>query len=110
MPNYSLLVLSNPVPGREDDFNRWYTHVHLDDVRSIEGFTGARRYRILNDDGIVAHYSYLAVYDLETNDVSATMNELRRRGQSGEMLISDALDRNVVTYLCEPILGEGDAI
>jgi hypothetical protein len=35
------LVFSNPVEGREDEYNAWYDEVHLPDVQRIPGVVGA---------------------------------------------------------------------
>ena len=33
-----MIVLSNPVGDRDDEYNRWYDDVHLPDVLSVPGF------------------------------------------------------------------------
>src|ERR1700730_8074803 len=51
---YYLLVFSNPVAGREDEYNKWYDGRHLADGSSIPGFVGGQRYVVnvgqLRDD------------------------------------------------------------
>ena len=59
-----MLVLTNAVPGADDEFNAWYDDTHLVDVLEHGPFTGARRFR-LSDDTADAPYRYLAVYDIE---------------------------------------------
>src|SRR3546814_7682746 len=46
MKEYVYVVRSNPVTGREDEYNRWYSERHLADVMAVPGFVSARRYRI----------------------------------------------------------------
>ena len=48
MPRYNLIVLTNPVDGREDEYNDWYTNVHLDDVLKVPGVVAAQRFRRSN--------------------------------------------------------------
>ena len=61
-----MLVLTNAVPGTDDDFNAWYDERHLTDVLEHGPFTGARRFRLADDQaGTDAPYRYLAVYDIE---------------------------------------------
>ena len=52
MPRYNLIVLTNPVDGREDEYNDWYTNVHLDDVLKIPGVVGAQRFRRTSNSAI----------------------------------------------------------
>ena len=41
MATFLVAVLSNPAEGREDEFNEWYEHTHLDEVLSSAGFRSA---------------------------------------------------------------------
>jgi len=36
-----LIVLTNPVEGKEDSFNDWYTNQNLHDVLKIDAFISA---------------------------------------------------------------------
>jgi hypothetical protein len=40
------LVFSNPVHGKEDEFNAWYDDVHVPEVLRTEGYVSATRYKI----------------------------------------------------------------
>jgi hypothetical protein len=74
MARYSFFVYSNCTdPAREEEFNRWYTHVHLPDLSAAKGFVGARRY-VNADPG--ARSKYLAVYEFETDDIDASIKSL----------------------------------
>jgi hypothetical protein len=59
-----LIVRSNVVPAREDEYNRWYNEVHLRDMLAVPGVLTARRYVSLLDEP-----KYAAVYELESEDV-----------------------------------------
>ena len=39
-----LIVMSDAVEGRDDEYNDWYDRVHLADVLALPGFVAARRY------------------------------------------------------------------
>lgn len=41
---YYLLVFSNPIAGRDDEYNKWYDGRHLTDVTSVPGFVSGQRY------------------------------------------------------------------
>ena len=46
MGNYTLVVYTSPVEGREDDYNEWYDNQHLGDVIAAAGFDRAERLRL----------------------------------------------------------------
>ena len=41
---YAMLVLANPVPGLEQEFNDWYTNTHMGDLVQLPGWTGAQAF------------------------------------------------------------------
>jgi hypothetical protein len=74
MAKYSFLVFSNCTdPAREQEFNRWYTHMHLPDLSAAKGFVSARRY--VNADPN-ARSKYLAAYEFDTDDIDASIKSL----------------------------------
>ena len=106
MPRYSLIVMTNPVPGREAEYNDWYTNVHLPDVLRIPGVVSAQRFsksEIQRDAG--PHpWDYLAIYECETDDPTTIVAELKARSGTAAMPISNSLgkgDRLVCFF--EPI-------
>ena len=42
---YVYLVMSDPLPGREFDFNDGYQNMHMGDLVQLPGWTGAQRFR-----------------------------------------------------------------
>ncbi len=87
-----LIVHSRPVEvSREDEFNKWYDEVHIPDVTSVSGVVSGRRFRKAGgaDDG---GYPYLAIYELDTEDVDATMKELMDRTGDGTFVMSEAFE------------------
>ena len=99
MTQTQFLVFTSPVSGREDEYNDWYDNTHLREVTAIPGITGAKRFELvpgpLSTDPPT--HRYLAIYDFEgePEDIAA---EFTRRGDSGEMFISESLDlTNVIT-------------
>ena len=68
-----MLVLANPVPGLEQEFNDWYTNTHMGDLVQLPGWTGAQRFRIVSSlnrrptkEGY--RHGYLIVWDQEGAD------------------------------------------
>ena len=49
--NQLFLVFSNPVAGRDDEYNTWYDEVHLGDVRRVPGVVDAKRYELVPTGG-----------------------------------------------------------
>jgi hypothetical protein len=46
---YAYLVMSDPLPGREFDFNDGYQNMHMGDLVQLPGWTGAQRFRLVPD-------------------------------------------------------------
>jgi len=104
MRRYKYLVYTNARDGRDDDFNAWYDDVHLGEVVAVPGFTGAERYAARPQPGEDApSHKYLAIYDMETDDVAATLAGLLKRGTSGGFKMTDALADGARTVLYEVI-------
>nr|MDT0664401.1 DUF4286 family protein [Micromonospora sp. DSM 115978] len=105
MPKGILLVQSRPVsPDREDEYNSWYDDAHIPDILKIPGFVSARRYRVRDAGHVTAGPSipaYLAIYEIEADDVAAPLNELAERSATGRVRRSNSVEidpRPVVTF------------
>jgi hypothetical protein len=46
---YAYLVMSDPFPGREFEFNDFYQNVHMGDLVQLPGWMGAQRFRLVPD-------------------------------------------------------------
>jgi len=90
MGQYQFLVISNPVAGREAEYNEWYDRQHLHDVLQVSGFVAAQRFRVTGDSTLSGRY--VAIYELESDDPAATLAELNSRAGQASMPISSALD------------------
>ena len=92
MPRYKMLVLSRPVEGREDDYNDWYQNTHLDQIVSLPGFVSAQRFKIaVNMRGAEA-WPYMAIYEIEADDVQAAYRAMESAAVNGTIVRSDAMD------------------
>src|SRR5262245_18681552 len=49
LERYAYLVMSDPFPGREFDFNDGYQNMHMGDLVQLPGWTGAQRFRLVPD-------------------------------------------------------------
>jgi hypothetical protein len=96
--NDLLLVFSNPVAGRDDEYNTWYDEVHLGDVQRIPGVTGATRYELDPAgaaEGSAPAHRYLAVYELG-GDGADVLAELMKRAGGPELQLSESLDLSTI--------------
>ncbi|MGE0387481.1 MAG: hypothetical protein AB7Q97_22355 [Gammaproteobacteria bacterium] len=101
MANYVLVVMTNPTPGNDAEYNRWYDEVHLPDVCNVPGFNSARRFRLADGEGA---FKYLAVYEVQTGDIKACLADLGSRAGTDRMTMSPALDmQNISMQVFEQI-------
>ena len=104
MARHLMVVLTNPVEGREDEYNDWYTNRHLSDVLSVPGYVAAQRFK-LSEARMMGDtpYGYMTIYEIDAEDPRAAVEALGRAAKNG-MLISDALDtKNAVSWVFSPI-------
>ena len=90
MAEHVLVVYTNPVPGKEDEYNDWYNNVHLGEVLRTPGMIGARRFKLVEGagSGDEPQHGYLAIYELESENVKATLKQMLGM----PMNLSDAID------------------
>lgn len=108
MPKGMLLVQSRPAdPAREDEFNDWYTNTHIPEVCAVPGIVAARRYKVHDPGGVGTEAGpvYVAVYELDSDDLEAPMRELAARSSDGRVRMSELLqmDPLPVVTICELI-------
>ena len=89
MARYVFVVQTDPVEGRDREYNQWYDEIHLKDVCAFPGFVGARRFRIVEGE---AKTRYLAIYELETDDPQRDIAALTAAAGTDRMRMSEALD------------------
>jgi hypothetical protein len=94
MARHTFVVFSNPTEGREDEYNDWYDNTHLSDVLKVEGFVAAQRFKLAETDPPQGFpHRYLALYEVESDDLGKVAQALSESGGSGAMFISESLDR-----------------
>jgi hypothetical protein len=111
MAKYTFVVLTNPTSGKEGEYNRWYNEQHIPDVLNVPGIVAAQRFRLADTQmGDKNPHKYLALYEIETDDLAKTLNELKVRGGTPEMVMSDAIDlKNVGAFIFEPVAAKVQA-
>jgi hypothetical protein len=89
---YTAVVLTNAKPGRDAEFNEWYTNRHVHDVVKIPGFVAAQRFQWAETPGVTPpKFKYYAAYELDTEDLGATIAELFKRNGTPLLPSSDAM-------------------
>ena len=107
MRRFKMLVFSQPFPGREDEFDEWYTGRHLDDICALTGFTSAQRFTVHSVAMGTALNKYLAIYDVETDDPDWVIENMFAHRDTPAMPISPAFDLDATTVmLYEELTGQ----
>ncbi|AXQ30688.1 hypothetical protein D0B54_19255 [Solimonas sp. K1W22B-7] len=86
-----MVVMSNPVEGREAEYNDWYQNVHLAEVVALPGFRSAQRFRLARSLTERETWPYAAIYEIETEDIDAVLQQLRDAAGSGGLTMSESL-------------------
>lgn len=106
MAKYVFVVMTNAVEGQEDEFNAWYDNQHIGDVLKVEGFKAAQRFRLApaEADNPKAVHRYLAIYEVETDDLAKTQAALGAAIGTPAMPLTGALEvRKTFSVYYEPI-------
>lgn len=106
MGKFKLVVFTDPVPGREDEYNTWYNEQHLKDVVAVPGIVSAQRFRLRQTISGNLPNRHLAIYEIEAENPETVMEEIFKVSGSDAMVISTALDdteQNVAIF--EPCSG-----
>jgi hypothetical protein len=79
MPKAVVLVFTDCTdPARESEFNQWYDNTHVPDILETAGFVGCTRYELMGKPG-PGQGKYLAMYDVESDDLPSAMAALQQR-------------------------------
>ncbi len=109
MSSHVLVVLSNATEGNDEAFNKWYTNTHLPDVLKVKGFIGAQRFALSNVQmgGATGQpYRYLALYDVEIDDLAVAAEALGNAASTSGMYIDPSLDMTrTVAWFYTPVTG-----
>jgi len=73
------IVLSNcGDPKREEEFNRWYSYIHVPDLAPARGIVRATRWRNLEPEK--GPSTYAALYEFKHDDLVAALVDFQRLG------------------------------
>jgi hypothetical protein len=94
---YSMLVFANPIPGRETEFNDWYTNTHMGDLVQLQGWMGAQRFRIVTNvqprlSAAGYGHGYLIIWDLEDTDANLALARMTAAISGGKSRLGAAFN------------------
>ena len=92
MAKYVMVVQSKAVEGRDDDYNEWYDTAHLADICALPGVKSGRRFDFDSAMMGAPGQPYLALYEIEIDDISTVVAEMGKRSMDGTMRMTDSLD------------------
>ncbi len=99
MRRFKMLVFSEPFPGREAEFNEWYTSRHLGDICALPGFTTAQRFTLHSVSMGTALNKHLAIYDVETDDPEGVIANMFAMKDTAAMPIDPAFNLDATTVM-----------
>jgi hypothetical protein len=100
---YKLVVFTNAVEGKDEEFNDWYQNTHLQQVVSIKTFVQAQRFRFHTNivPGGANSSRYMAIYDIETDDIGAALAAMNDLAASGRMPLPDSMGQPIIGAVYE---------
>jgi hypothetical protein len=91
--HYRLIVLSNPSPDSERQYNDWYDHQHVPDVLRVPGFKAGQRLKLIGHSPTAPDLPQYAVnFEFDSADLQATIAEVKQRLKSGVTRSSPSFD------------------
>ena len=101
-----FLVLTNPIEGEDEAFNKWYDTQHVAEVLDVPGVIAAQRYdlsevTVPEDEDLPAQlppptHRYLVVYELD-REPDQVMAEFLKRVMAGQLSLGETLDLGTIS-------------
>ncbi|NYI23552.1 hypothetical protein EWH08_13015 [Sphingobium indicum] len=97
MPRYIAVALTNPVEGKEAEFNHWYDTIAIPSYRKIPGLVPLGRFRHHSrgdDSDMPTYWKYASFYEIETDDFDGFVATVKKTLDNiPEYHLSEFLDR-----------------
>lgn len=87
MAKHVVVVLSEPVEGREAAFNDWYENTHIGEVLQSTGWETGQRFVLTAEKGEKCPLRHLALYEVEAEsgeDVVAKLDATRSQREQSD--------------------------
>jgi len=89
---YTLIVYTSPVDGREDEYNAWYDDIHLPEFAALPGVIAGRRFKVVGG----RTPQYVVIYDLSAHP-DKVLAAMDAGVKDGTVRMSDAIDMSSVS-------------
>jgi len=96
MARFHYTILSQAVPGREDEFVAWYRDRHLADVCKMPGVISGKLFRMDFQrvyDLDAPQWTLMTIYELEGDDPETIINSIKAASGSENMPSTEALSK-----------------
>jgi hypothetical protein len=104
MPKMVMVVMSEPTSAEEEAaYNAWYDDVHLPEMTQVPGVDSARRFKVSGDANLGDGRRYLAIYELDTEDLAAVQADIGARMQDGRINMSPLMREDMAAGVFEAI-------
>lgn len=104
-----LVVYQNPVPGRQEPYDDWYTHIHIRDAMRLEGAIATQRFVVADDQPVlggkrvVPGYWAHTVYEWESA-AKSVQGHAARAGTPLMEITRDGSFSGLRDYFYRPVL------
>jgi hypothetical protein len=95
VPKAILVVHTEPATPEDDAaYNKWYDGTHVPDIVALPGFVAATRYKVsptqMGGATPDVPAAYVAVYEIDADDLDATLQGIAAGAASGAVRMGDA--------------------
>lgn len=92
-----LIAYSSPSSSADEGaFNDWYENTHVGQVRAaVPGITVVSRYRVFDPASASGVSRYVAIYEIDSDDVAAAAAALGAAGATGKFDATTTMDVDV---------------
>ncbi|HMH92155.1 MAG TPA: hypothetical protein VK586_13860, partial [Streptosporangiaceae bacterium] len=89
-----MLAWSSPAsPDQAAEFDAWYESTHIPQIRAaVPSITAVSRYQLVDPESPGRSERYLAVYELDTDDIPAAAAALADSAAAGRMDMTTAMN------------------
>ena len=78
--------MTNPVEGKDKEYNDWYSNVHLKEVTAIKGFKSAQSFKLTKAQQFdKQQFKYMAIYEVDNKDIEGTIQRLKEAANTMNM-------------------------
>jgi hypothetical protein len=93
---YKMMLFTKPVEGRENEYHDWYQNTHLKDVVNVKSVKSAQRFRLSMNivPGSADPPQFLAIYDIETDDIGRVLKDMAELAKNGGMDVPDTMAKD----------------